>query len=567
MIKYLIECQFSKYNIPFFYQCTGNGHTFNALQETNSQCKVRQCSNCSSDADFLCKTCQCNLCFSCKEKHFYELKTKEHVIVTFCEKNFIDKQVIKNHKIFRFCKRRRPYRQTELERKRKLICGTINNIRSEDLFYRRAMLTRIKPDFEECKNDLSIIQLQMLKKAEKMKSRLDDLLIHKGISIIRILKKKLLWQKIDLKDTLRIKENFENIYEQSSLMPLQFIALKQTFMFCNSDFPSHVKLSMNDSLNKNYIANLFSNQIKDRRKRGVRNDFLLEVDACATPHISFSVKEVRRCDHISCLTLDCVWVSDRSDLILSNTKGEALATIVDICDLRCGIHTVNRDNEELIYIDRDYNIRKLLADRKTKPNFVEKSVDIWRPQCVYYSASTKNLIVGMQRKDKRTGKVVRYNQSGELTQTIKHSNTGEELYSEPRYVTENNNGDIVVSDHGVVVVTDSGGRHRFSYKGHPPKSPFSPHGICTDVLSHIIICEELTNTVQVISREGKFLLNLQGLLGHRSLSYDSFTHRLWAGSDDDGGVCIFTFLLRNDPGKSNELSIMINTYQKYFNII
>lgn len=124
---------------------------------------------------------------------------------------------------------------------------------------------------------------------------------------------------------------------------------------------------------------------------------------------------------------------------------------------------------------------------------------------MYYSASTKNLIVGMQRKDKRTGKVVRYNQSGELTQTIKHSNTGQELYREPRYVTENNNGDIVVSDHGVVVVTDSGGRHRFSYKGHPPESPLSPHGICTDVLSQIIICEELTNTVQVISREGKFL--------------------------------------------------------------
>lgn len=492
--------------------------------------------------------------------------TKEHDIVTFCEKNFIDKQAIKNHKIFRFCKRHRPYSQTEWERNRKLICGTIKHIRSEDLFYRRAMLTRIKPDFQECKNNLSIIQLQMLKKAKNMKSRIDDLLFHEVNRKKRILKKNLRRQKIDLKVTLCIKQNYEHIYKQSSLMPLQFIALKQT-MFCNSDIPKHEKLSMNDSLNKKDIADLLSNQIKDRRKRGVQNDFLLEVDACPTPHISFKVKEVRRCDHISCLTLDCVWVSDRSDLILSNSKAEALVTIDDICDLRCGIHTVNRNNEELIYIDRDYNIRKLLADRKTKQNFVEKSVHIWRPQCVYYSASTKNLIVGMQRKDDRTGKVVRYNQNGELTQTIKHSNTGKELYCEPRYITENNNIDIVVSDYGVVVVTDSGGRHRFSYKGHPPGSPLSPHGICTDVLSHIIICEELTNTVQVISREGKFLLYLQGLLGHRSLSYDSITHRLWVGSDDDGEVCVFTFLLRNDPGKSNELSIMINTYQKYYDII
>lgn len=231
------------------------------------------------------------------------------------------------------------------------------------------MLTRIKPDFQECKKDLSKNQLQMIKKAQKMKSRLDDLLIHKGISIIKILKKKILWQIIDFKVSLCIKQEYEHIYEQSSSMPLEFLALMQTSMFCNSHFPSHVKLSINDSFNKKYIANLFRNQIKDRRKRGVRNDFLLEVDACATKHESFSVKEVRRCDHISCFTLDCVWVSDRSGLILSNSKGEALVTIDDICDLRCGIHTVNRNNEELIYIDSDYNIRKLSADRKKKRKF------------------------------------------------------------------------------------------------------------------------------------------------------------------------------------------------------
>lgn len=179
----------------FFYQCTGNGHTFNALKEANSKYIIRQCSNCPNDADFICKTCPCNrpcnLCFFCKEKHFYELVTIEHDIVTFCEKNFIDKQAIKNHKIFRFCKRHRPYSQTEWERKRKLICGTIKHIRSEDLFYRRAMLTRIKPDFQECKNNLSIIQLQMLKKAKNMKSRIDDLLFHEVNRKKRILKKKL----------------------------------------------------------------------------------------------------------------------------------------------------------------------------------------------------------------------------------------------------------------------------------------------------------------------------------------------------------------------------------------
>lgn len=544
---------------------------FFLVQDTNSKCKVRQCSNCSSNAEFICKTCPCYLCFPCKEKHFYELVTKEHDILTAYEKNSKDKQVIKNPKIFRFCKRRRSHTPTELERKKEQICGTIINIRREDIFYRRAMLTRIKPDFKECKNDFSIIQSKMLKKAQKLKSHLDDLVIHKGINTIRYVYETRQQIIIDLKNSDEIKEEFEYIYENSSMMPLVFLNLKRIPLSRINRkiiFSSNVKFSINDSINKTYITtNLFSYQIKDRRKRGVRNDFLLGFDNFPTKHDSFIVKNVRRCDHISFLTLDRVWVSDRSELIMSNTKGEAIFTIYDICDLRCGIHTVNRNNEELIYIDKDYNIMKLLADKKTKEIFVQKPDHIWRPQCVYYSASTLDLMVGMHRNDKRIGKVVRYNQSGELTQTIKHDNTEKELYSEPRYITENNNGDIVVSDYGVVVVTDSKGRHRFSYTGQRPGSLLSPNGICTDVLSQIIICEELTHRVQVINKNGLFLLNLHGLVSLRSLSYDSITHRLWVGSDDDGEVCVFTFLLRNDPGKSNELSVIIETYHKCVDII
>lgn len=44
----------------------------------------------------------------------------------------------------------------------------------------------------------------------------------------------------------------------------------------------------------------------------------------------------------------------------------------------------------------------------------------------------------------------------------------------PRYITENNNGDIVVTDFdigpGAVVVTNENGSHRFSFTGHPSGS-------------------------------------------------------------------------------------------------
>lgn len=67
----------------------------------------------------------------------------------------------------------------------------------------------------------------------------------------------------------------------------------------------------------------------------------------------------------------------------------------------------------------------------------------------------------------QTGKAIRYNKIGEQTQIIHQDNTGEELYNHPRYITENNNGDIIVCDFGfddncgAVVVTEREGIHRF----------------------------------------------------------------------------------------------------------
>uniref|UniRef100_K1R8F8 Tripartite motif-containing protein 3 n=1 Tax=Magallana gigas TaxID=29159 RepID=K1R8F8_MAGGI len=158
----------------------------------------------------------------------------------------------------------------------------------------------------------------------------------------------------------------------------------------------------------------------------------------------------------------------------------------------------------------------------------------------------------MYNDDTETGKVTRYNQSGQLTQTIRYHNTGQGLYREPIYITENNNGDVVVSDFesGAVVVTERGGRHRFSYTGHPSGSRLYPIGICTDALSHILVCDYRTNTVQMMNKDGRFLSHLltesQEMGGPHSLSYDVNTHRLWVGSWWDNKVCVYRYITRQD---------------------
>lgn len=134
-----------------------------------------------------------------------------------------------------------------------------------------------------------------------------------------------------------------------------------------------------------------------------------------------------------------------------------------------------------------------------------------------------------------SGRVVRYNQNGQLTQTIQRDNTGQELFSKPIYIIENANEDVVVSDcklfkSGSLVVTDREGRHRFSYTGHPLELGLWPSGVCTDTLSHILVCDDKTKTVQMIEKYGQFLshhlTDSQNLGKPYCLGYDINTHRL-----------------------------------------
>nr|XP_034319864.1 uncharacterized protein LOC109619480 [Crassostrea gigas]XP_034319866.1 uncharacterized protein LOC109619480 [Crassostrea gigas]XP_034319867.1 uncharacterized protein LOC109619480 [Crassostrea gigas]XP_034319868.1 uncharacterized protein LOC109619480 [Crassostrea gigas]XP_034319869.1 uncharacterized protein LOC109619480 [Crassostrea gigas] len=267
---------------------------------------------------------------------------------------------------------------------------------------------------------------------------------------------------------------------------------------------------------------------------------------------SLTVTDVYGCYHISCVTSDRVWVSDDDNLMLTDTTGVPLHRVEDLCRgfySDRGPHTVNSESE-LIYIDRKYNINKLSKDMKTTTTFIERTDSTWRPLCVYWSPSTGDLLVGMFKDDTKTGKVTRYNQSGQLTQTIQNDNTGLGLYNEPHYITENNNGDVVVSDYGAVVVTERGGRHRFSYTGPPSGSGLEPCGICTDALSHILVCDATTKTVQMMDRDGQFLSHLlirpSGRFYPQSLSYDVNTHRLWVGSRSNNTVVIYRYITRQD---------------------
>ncbi|XP_062589330.1 uncharacterized protein LOC134250981 [Saccostrea cucullata] len=156
--------------------------------------------------------------------------------------------------------------------------------------------------------------------------------------------------------------------------------------------------------------------------------------------------------------------------------------------------------------------------------------------------------------------VKRYDSSGEVEiQTIRFDNKGENLYGDPKYLTKNCNGDIIVSDYNLsaVVVVDAGGKHRFSYTGPPSGSGLQqglrPTGICTDALSHILVVDNLTDTVQMIDKDGHFLsllLTKEGVIhALYSLAYDHETHLLYVGcgsSECTDIVSVYRYIQRQN---------------------
>ena len=169
------------------------------------------------------------------------------------------------------------------------------------------------------------------------------------------------------------------------------------------------------------------------------------------------------CEHISCVTPDWVWFSDYFNIILLDTAtGETLHRVELSSIYGSGTHTVNCKGE-LMYVTQqesedceideymygeqiENSIITLCKDMETTTTLKGDPDTKWEPLSIYCSPFSGDLLVGYFRDDSITGKVVRYDSTGKHTQTINPLIYDLYTIRFPRYITENNNVDVVVSD-------------------------------------------------------------------------------------------------------------------------
>nr|XP_022341563.1 uncharacterized protein LOC111135625 [Crassostrea virginica] len=266
----------------------------------------------------------------------------------------------------------------------------------------------------------------------------------------------------------------------------------------------------------------------------------LSLSSSATKVREYRVPGVNSVYHVSLDKSDRLWVSDLSgNLVQTDLQGKQLQKIQTSGRYE-GYHTATQDGD-LIYTDRDKKVIYRITPEKKITEFIEKGD--WKPLSVYSSRINGDILVGMIKDNE--AKVTRYNKVGKEIQNIQRDNQGQGLYSEPHYITENINGDICTSDWNkkAVVVVNKSGQHRFSYTGRG--SVFGPFGICTDVLGHILVCDDASNTVHLLDQDGGFLSVIlssqQGIKYPRGVCVDD-ENNLYVGKYDTNTVSVYKYL-------------------------
>ncbi|XP_078310238.1 uncharacterized protein LOC111132730 isoform X2 [Crassostrea virginica] len=547
--------------------------------------------DCQENGQFYCNDCHRPLCEKCKDEHLKNPDTKSHETVPYrYRKQQLPVEKCKQHptrNVDIFCqeckisiclkcfkKEHKSHDFDDLEdlyaEKYALWQGEFSKIQKYFLPSTQGMKTDIEDDVTEIKKIMESIRTSMKAEAESLKNLVDEVTSENiehthtmEISLIQMLKSQettyddyiaylgkmndefqeylsLTNKKLLFSETLRIK----TIPETTRPVPPVFTKGKFSKDDISKLLGSVIVPNIKPEKRKIQPMEAVTTHMKSTEKQLEQTNEksnvkqTLSLSSSVTKVREYSVPGVNSAYHVSVDKSGRLWVSNvRGNLVQTDLQGNQLQKI-QTSGVWEGYHTATQDGD-LIYTDKDKKMIYRITPDKKITEFI-KTGD-WRPLSVHSSRINGDILVGMI-KDKEA-KITRYSKTGKEIQNIQRDNQGEEL--NPHYITENINGDICTSawNKRAVVVVNKSGQHRFSYKGQGSK--FIPFGICTDVLSHILVCDSYYSTVHLLDQDGEFLSVILsprlGINSPRGVCVDD-ENNLYVGQGNTNTVTVYTYL-------------------------
>nr|XP_022339912.1 uncharacterized protein LOC111134801 [Crassostrea virginica]XP_022339913.1 uncharacterized protein LOC111134801 [Crassostrea virginica] len=507
--------------------------------------------DCQENGQFYCNACHHSLCEQCRDEHKKSPNTKNHEIVLYRHrKHQLPVEKCKDHptrNIDIFCKQcqialcskcstmeeHNGHKFDDLEdiyaEKYALWQGEFSKIQKYFLPTSQDLKTDIEEDATQIKKIMESIRTSMKANAESLKN-LVDVVISENIEHTHTLEKSLL-QKLKSQEKTyddyisylwKMSDEFQEylsitnqkllfqsktlkiqvIPETTKPVPPEFAAGQfnkddVTKLLGKVNIPNTKPEKRKIQPMEPVTTHMKSTEIKlEQSKEKSDMKQTLSLSSSVTKVREYTVPGVGSVYHVSVDKSGRLWFSDWSgNLVQTDLQGNQLQKI-QTCRGYQGYHTATQDGD-LIYTDQGKKVIYRITPDKKITEFIKTGDSI--PLSVHSSHINGDILVGM------AGKVTRYSKTGKEIQNIQKDNKGQELYSQPRYITENINGDICTSDflkYAVVVVNESG-QHRFSYTGQG--AGFHPYGICTDILGHILVCDSASESVHLLDQDGGFL--------------------------------------------------------------
>ncbi|XP_078327089.1 uncharacterized protein LOC144623045 [Crassostrea virginica] len=189
-----------------------------------------------------------------------------------------------------------------------------------------------------------------------------------------------------------------------------------------------------------------------------------------------------------------VWMGGNSyQLKLFDLQGHLERTIT----ITCAGTYICMYNKQVVYTDRGDDIVKKISDDDTVVTMF--TTGYWKPYGITGSASG-DLLVCLCKDDQ--SKVVRYSSTGTVLQEIQYDSQCQPLYLDAYYITENINGDIIVTDFKMkkVITVDRLGIFRYSYSGGKNAS-----SVATDSVGQVYVTDYQGEKIHMLDRDGRFL--------------------------------------------------------------
>nr|XP_022311589.1 uncharacterized protein LOC111116857 [Crassostrea virginica] len=556
---------------------------------------VITCDLCDKPTQQFCNSCQANLCDKCVKKHRDEFKSLIHEIVPFLERKiqlvFPECSEHSGQRCEVNCKKCNkpvcikciglgPHKGHDVEELTETHEKKIRKIKSDTEEIKAKIIPKYQNEDQNIGNTISKAKLKIddigreSKKLRKLWHQEVDNVFDKIDSLSQSLGEENLSALQRYHNKIRnlisemnkiVKQN-EKLSTSNSLSEVQKYQSKLNEYH---DFPGHMDLKFpllasNIDKGKELSVEMggFRATMKQMSHPSLSNDvsrlttgigkLMDKVRVIATIPTNYSPLR-----GVACVGEAEAWIWGNKDTITRiDIHGAVKDTVTTTCLLGSRGISVTR-GRELMYSDYNSDTVNIVRDGKSQILII--APQDWTPGGLCCTRSG-DILVHVYKKTNfkvrgnrvflnKINKIIRY-QGKNIKQEISNDGQGNSFFKDGGcflFMSENNNGDVCVSDVNAdtVVVVDKTGRVRFRYDGTPARreKSFDPRGIVTDALSQIIVTDYNNHCLHILDQNGQFLRCVDncGLKEPYRLSVDS-EGRLWVGSWRSGEIKVIEYL-------------------------